>query len=137
MYTINFWPVLVSAIVAFAIGAIWYSPILFGKEWMSLMKIDQNAIDSAKAKGMWKAYLSHFIANIVTFAVLAFLVSSTAVASASDGAFLGFFIWLGFVAPIGLSNLLWEQKPFKLVLISTLQLLLVLLIGGAILGAWK
>lgn len=137
MSTINFWPVLVAAVVAFAIGALWYSPILFGKEWMTLTKMSDSDIASAKAKGMWKSYIVHFIATIVSFCVLAFIVASTAVASASDGAFLGFFAWLGFIAPIGISELLWERKPFKLILIDTLQVLLGLIVGGAIIGAWK
>jgi hypothetical protein len=136
MYTINFWPVLVAAVVAFAIGALWYSPILFGKEWMALTKTSDSDM-SAKASGMWKSYIVHFIATIISFCVLAFIVASTSVSSASDGAFLGFFTWLGFVAPIGVSELLWERKPMKLILINTIQVLLGLIIGGAIIGAWK
>lgn len=137
MYTINFWPILISAIVGFGIGALWYSPILFGKEWMELMKLDDMDIDEAKAKGIWKSYLTHFIGNIVSFGVLAFVIATSNASSAGDGVFFGFIVWLGFIAPIGISNLLWRKDPFKLVMIDTFQILIGLLAGGAIIGAWK
>lgn len=137
MYTLNFWPILVSALVSFGIGALWYSPILFGKEWMSLMKISDSDIDDAKSKGMWRSYIIHFIANIVSFGVLAFFIATSSASTAGDGAFLGFIAWLGFIAPIGISNLLWRRDPIKLVIIDTLQVLIGLVISGAIIGAWK
>lgn len=137
MYTINFWPILIATIVGFGIGALWYSPILFGKEWMTLMKISEKDIDAAKAKGMWKSYLTHFIAHIVSFGVLAFFIASSNATTPADGVFIGFIVWLGFIVPMGISNLLWRKDPFKLVLIDTFQLLTVLLVGGAIIGAWK
>jgi hypothetical protein len=44
--------------------------------------------------------------------------------------------WLGFIFPMNISSLMWERRPFKLVLISSIQMLLVLVVGGAIIGAW-
>lgn len=137
MYTINFWPIIISAVVSFAIGALWYSPILFGKEWMNLMKIDESDIDETKNKGIWKSYLVHFITHIISLSVLAFFISLSASVDSSDGAFIGFIVWVGFVLPIGVSNLLWRKDPIKLVLIDKLQILATLIISGAIIGAWK
>lgn len=137
MSTINFWPILISAIVSFGIGALWYSPILFGKEWMTLMKISDHDIDVAKNNGISKSYLAHFVTNIVSFGVLAFFISLSGSSNAGDGAFLGLISWLGFVAPIGISNLLWRKDSLKLVLIDSLQVLLSLIIGGIIIGVWK
>ena len=136
MYTINFWPIVVSAVVAFCIGALWYSPMLFGKEWMSLSKMTDADMAAAKARGMWKSYLTQFIASLITFSVLGFLVTATNAVSAVDGAFLALIVWLGFVAMDSVGALLWERKPFKLVMINTVGTLITLLIGGAIIGAW-
>ncbi|MBA2685130.1 MAG: DUF1761 family protein [Gemmatimonadaceae bacterium] len=33
MSTLNVWAVLVAAVVAFVLGALWYSPPVFGKLW--------------------------------------------------------------------------------------------------------
>ena len=34
---INYWAVLVAAVAYMILGAIWYSPILFGSAWMRLI----------------------------------------------------------------------------------------------------
>lgn len=137
MYTINVWPIIVASIAAFAIGALWYSPVLFGKEWMALTKMSGADMAAAKTKGMWKLYAVQFITTLVMFAVLAFIISTVSVISAADGAYFGFLVWLGFVATQAVAGLLWERKPFKLVLIGAVGMLVNLVIGGAIIGAWK
>lgn len=137
MNTVNFWAILVAAIVAFAGGSLWYSPILFGKEWMALTKMTDADVAAAKAKGgMWKYYLAQLIASIVTFGVLGFIVASASGVTAADGAFMGFLAWLGFNATDLLGAILWERKPFRLALIQGSFMLLTLVIGGAIIGAW-
>jgi len=137
MYTVNFWPILVAAIVAFAIGALWYSPILFGREWMILTKVTSADIAAAKARGMWKSYIAQLIVSLVMFCVLSFLIVATDTMTGSDGAFLAFIVWLGFVATESVGRFLWENKPFKLILISSIGSLITLVIGGAIIGAWR
>ena len=137
MYTINFWPILISAIVSFGVGALWYSPILFGKDWLALMKISEKDIQDAQTKTMWKSYAAHFVANILSVGVLAFIIAISQATDATDGTLLGLVMWLGFVVPVGVSNLLWRKDPMKLVLIDTLQTLANLVISGAIIGAWK
>ena len=136
MYDVNFWSILVAAVVAFAIGALWYSPVLFGKEWMKLTQTSDSDISVAKAGGMWGSYVVHFIATLVSFAVLGFAIAATGSMNAGDGAFIGFLAWLGFVAVIGVSELLWEKKSMKLVMINTVQVLVGLVVGGMIIGAW-
>jgi len=138
MNTVNIWAVVVASVVAFGIGAIWYSPILFGKEWMSLLKITDHDMLEAKAKGgMWKYYLAQLIATIVMFTVLGFAVTSMGIVSSSDGAFTGFLAWLGLVLPVSLSGILWKREPGKLFLIEVVNTLITLVIGGAILGGWQ
>jgi hypothetical protein len=133
---INIWSVVVATIVAFIIGAIWYSPILFGKEWMALSGCTDAQVAEAKAKGMTKFYVIQLIITFITFCVLGFAMSTTAVSGTSDGALIGILAWLGFIFPMNISSLMWERRPFKLVLISSIQMLLVLVVGGAIIGAW-
>lgn len=136
MFTVNIWPILVASVVAFAIGALWYSPVLFGKEWMALAKINQSDVERARAGSMWKSYISQFVATLVMFGVLSFIIWTTKTSSLSDGAFLGLLIWIGFTATEGVGALLWERKPFRLVLIQCVGTLISLVVGGAIIGAW-
>lgn len=137
MQTINFWPILVASIVSFGVSALWYSPIIFGKEWMSLVKITDAEMNETKSKGIWKLYIIQFIMTLISFCVLAFIIASTSVQGGSNGAFMGFLIWLGFVATGAVAGFMWEKYPFKLMLIDTVSVLVTLVIGGAIIGAWR
>lgn len=137
MYTINFWPILVAAIVTFGLSALWYSPFLFGQMWARLAKVDDNDVAETKARGIWKLYIVQFIATLISFFVLAFIIASTSSAGTGNGIFIGFLVWLGFVVTTTLSGVLWEKYTFKLAVIDTLSVLLNLMVGGAIIGAWK
>ena len=136
MNSINYLPILVSALVAFGISSLWYSPFLFGKEWLALQRIDDAEIETKKAGGIWKSYLSSIIMSIVTFSVLAFIISLVSIRSSTDGAFLGLLVWLGFILPSAISSLLWKKEPLTLILIDCINNLIILTIGGAIIGAW-
>lgn len=134
---INIWPILVASVVAFGIGALWYSPILFGKEWMNLSKISEKDVEESNQAGMWKLYLSQLGITIVTFAVIGFFISMTVSRTAGDGAFLGFIAWVGFSLTSSIGDMLWMKKPAKLLLISEICTLICWMVGGAIIGAWK
>lgn len=137
MQTINFWPILVASIVSFGISALWYSPILFGKEWMSLVKLSETDVSEVMSKGIWKLYVVQFIMTIIGFCVLAFIITSTSAQGGNNGAFFGFLVWLGFIATNAISSLMWEKYPFKLMIIDSISILITLIIGGAIIGAWR
>lgn len=136
MQEINFWPILISTIVAFGISALWYSPFLFGKEWMALTGMTDSDINEAKGKGIWKLYVIQLIVTFISFLVLAFFIASTSSTGGSNGAIFGFVVWVGFVATTAVGSLLWEKRSFKLTLIDTVIILVNLIIGGAIIGTW-
>lgn len=137
MITLSFWPILISAIVSFIVGSLWYSPVLFGKEWMSLLHMTEADIARAQAKGMIKLYIIQFILTLITFIVLGFFIRATDTYSATGGAFIGLIAWFGFIATTAIGGMLWENKPFKLILINIVGALLNFVIGGAIIGAWN
>ena len=136
MNSLNILPVIVASVAAFAVGALWYSPIIFGKEWMSLNALSEADLTAATARGLWRSYLAQFIASLVTFCVLGFLAASSSVATGAEGAFLGLIIWVGFTATEAVGTILWEKKPIKLALINSMGTLVTFLIGGAIIGGW-
>lgn len=137
MNNISYLPILVSAVVAFGISSLWYSPILFGKEWLALQKISNTDLANFKERGVWKSYIAQFVMTLITFAVLAFIISLVAVRSGTDGAFIGILAWLGFVLPSALSKILWKGESSILVAIESANDLITLVIGGAIIGAWR
>lgn len=137
MDSINFLPIAVASIASFGISSLWYSPFLFGKEWLSSRKISSEEIAEIKTVSITRSYIFQFIITLVTFSVLAFIISMADVRTSTDGAFLGFLAWLGFMVPNFLAGFLWKKESVTLVLIDAVNNLVVLTIGGAIIGAWK
>jgi|SRR3989338_4967810 len=133
---INFWAVLVAAIVSMIIGSIWYGP-LFGKKFMSAkgMGTWSEEKKAEMKKGMWKSYVLQFIASLVMFYVLAWLMGSLNQMSVNGGFMAAFWVWIGFVVPLALGEAVWGGKMI-LFWISISNMLVTLLVAGAIIGAW-
>ena len=130
--------VVVAAVVNMLLGWVWYGP-LFGKEWSRLMGFGADKMKAMQAKGMGGSYLIMFIGSLLMSFILArFVVFTEAgyhIWSASVGFRLGFEVWLGFVAPVTISMVLLEGKPWKLWMIVAGYSLVGLCLMGAILGA--
>ena len=133
---VNLVAVLVSSIVGMAIGVLWYSPLLFGKLWMTLNVIPEKQIKAAKKSGMGKLYFANFIGTLVMAYVLSHFVDYAGATTVTGGMQAGFWAWLGFIATVLLGNILWEGKSLKLYLLNIGHYLIVLLAMGAILAVW-
>ncbi len=125
--TINHWAVLVSAVVAMAIGAFWFSPIAFGKVWMRLSGITEP-------KNPAWGFFFGFISMVVMSYALAVSVHLFVAETPLSGALVGAGMWLGFIAPVTLGMVIWENKPFGLYLISSGYYLIAFIVMGTILS---
>ena len=128
--------ILISAIISMVLGSLWYSPILFGKQWIKLMGISKKDMGKNKNKGMVKSYTVLFISSLVTIYVLSMFTSLLGASTFLQGMLIGFWIWLGFFATTMLGSVLWEKKPFSLYAINVSYHLVNLLIIGGILAVW-
>lgn len=130
----NVLAIFVAAIVSYALGALWYSPVLFGNPWMRLMKLSKKDLRKAQNKAM-RGYLITFITTLVTAIVLSLMITAVG-ASISTGLKVAFLAWLGFIATSTLGSTLWEDKPVELWLLNNAYYLLSFILMGAILGTW-
>ncbi|MBI2130778.1 DUF1761 domain-containing protein [Candidatus Woesearchaeota archaeon] len=134
---INYLAVLVAAIVNMVIGALWYSPVLFGNLWAKLSGMDKKSTGKPKQKGMAKLYLAAFVSTLVMSFVLAHFIAYTESTTVSDGMQAGFWLWLGFIATVSIGGVLWENKPMKLWFLNNAYNLFSLLVTGSILAVWQ
>ncbi|MEK6947863.1 MAG: DUF1761 domain-containing protein [Nanoarchaeota archaeon] len=138
---VNYLAVLVAAIVSMVIGGLWYSPLLFGNVWMKLSGITQKDVEKAKKKGMMKSmgksYLLMFVACLLTSYVLARLLNLLQTTSPINGAKLALWIWIGFVATVTLSSVLWENKSYKLYLLNNGYNVVNMVVMAVILTLWQ
>jgi hypothetical protein len=145
MVPINYVAVVGAAVAAFVLGSLWFGP-LFGKAWMKTMgmtmedaKARMQSDPSAKGK-MMRGYGIMAVTTLIMSFVLA---HSIAFASAylNDfsvwaGVLAGFWSWLGFVVPVSLGGVLWENKSWKWWFITAGYYLVSLVMMGKILALW-
>jgi hypothetical protein len=126
----NILPVIVTAVIGFLIGGIWYSPLLFGKTWQRLTKQDM------KGASMGVQLVGTLIATFFMAYVLDLYIAATASFSVTLGMQAAFWLWLGLVVSASVTRALYEKRSWKLVLIDIGHYLVVLLAMGAILARW-
>jgi hypothetical protein len=143
MVPINYWAVIVAAIVNVVLGFLWYGPF-FGKQWIALMNLSKEQMDAAKAKGMGKSYALTTIGSLVMSYVLAYVFLAVnpyfavaGILGVAAGLTAGALIWLGFVAPVTLGPVLWDGKPWKLWFLNAGYYLVTLLIMGVVFAVWQ
>lgn len=135
---INYLAVVVSAVVAMAIGFFWYGS-LFGKAWMRLAGITQEEMKSMKMTPLG-ASIGGFIMSLLMAYTLAHAIvfgnAYLGTAGAAGGMMGAFWYWLGFIVPATSGVYLWEGKSFKLWALNAGYYLVALLAMGAILASW-
>lgn len=139
--SIDYWAVLVAAIAAMVLGGLWYSPLLFGKQWMKLMNIDPKRMAEMKKNPVMKkkvnrAYALMFLGVLVTAFVLAHFVDYVEATTVAEALQAGFWLWLGFIVPVMLGGVLWEEKPWTLYLLNVSYQLVNMIVMAVILTLW-
>ena len=89
-------------------------------------------------KGMWKLLVAEFIMTLLMITSIACIVRAIPQYSGVINAFL---LWLGFVVPMTVSNIIWggdkRQWWCKKILVAISYRLIVFLVAGYILSVWK
>ena len=133
---INVWALLVATVAFWALGALWYSPVLFGKRWQK--EIGFTDEDLKKANMALVFGLSFILMFIMVFGMNLMLnVHKPEDVSWLNGMYLGLFTGLFFsMTTIGI-NYLYQRRSVVLWLIDGIYIILGLAIAGIILGAWR
>ncbi len=140
MVPINYFAVIINVVIAMGVGFAWYGP-LFGKEWARLMGWHDEATIRKMQEGAGSSYALSALGALVMSFVLAHSIIFASTYLGTPGVFGGiqgaFWSWLGFIAPATLGTVLWDKKPWKLWVLNNGYWLVVLLLMGIVLGAWK
>lgn len=128
---VNWLAIFVVSILSMGVGMFWYSPKGFMDAWVKLTKVKLD-----KKKKMGPTMAIAFIATLLTAFMMSNFIKFAGATSLASGAQTGFLIWLGFVLPVQLGIVLWENKPNQLLMINAGHTLVNLLIMGAILAVW-
>lgn len=132
LIAVHFVPILLSILIFMLLGALWYSPLMFGR-----VRIESMGYRPEELLPAGKAYVGAVLNAFVTVYVLALFVHHTGAGNAIEGVKIAFWAWLGFAATTRFSSVLWENLTAVLFLIHAGYQLLAMLIAGALLGAWE
>jgi hypothetical protein len=133
LHHFNHWAILVSALILWVLGAIWYSPALFAKPWMAAL----NIVPTGPKKGLAAGMIASFLGDLlVAFALLHVILWSGA-ATAFAGALVAFVCWLGFFAATQFPQGIYESRPTRLFWINSGYWLIGLMPIGALMAVWQ
>jgi hypothetical protein len=133
---VNYLAVLVTGVVIFALGGLWYSPVLFAKKWMSLMGKTEDELKAALSS-MPLAYASVFVCGLLTSFALAIILNHFTELTPLRGAKVGALCWLGFAGATSYGSGLFSMQPKLLWLINSGYNLAAFVIAGVILAVWR
>ena len=124
--------ILVAAFVYFALGALWYSPLLFVDPWLRLIG---KSFAEVKAHGA-APYPWAFLFALLTATGLAQVLRWQGSSGAGTGAFIGFALGATLSFATMAPAYLFEGRPLLLLLINGGYPLVGMCVMGLVLGAW-
>ena len=134
---LNYLAILLASFAQFVLGALWYSPILFGKVWMDIMDVthlSQQELQKMQ-KEMGPFYALQFALTILYTIALACVIAAW---PDSYGLPTALKIWAGFIVPTQISGVIWgstkKEKWLKQILIMTSYQLVGICIAALILS---
>jgi len=124
-------PVLIATIIYFALGALWYSPVLFAKPWMKIKNIPED-----HEGGSPLLFAFSFLLQFIGVFSLALFIEALGIGGAVNGGLIGFFAAAGFVFSLSGATGLFSEVPLKLHLIDNGYHVAGLTMAGLIIGLW-
>ncbi len=132
--SMNIWAVLVCIVINMVLGALWYSPLLFGNIWLKLigLKADDISRDDAN-KSMGFAIIPAALSILFLWLILSFVNAQTL----GDALITGSLMSAGFIGMSAFNLVLFESRSIGLSLINVGYSFVAFNIASVILTLWK
>ncbi len=133
MSEINWLAVLVAAVVAQGVGALWYSRLLFASAWLAEVRLDAEQLAQNRSK---QPFVIAFVTSLVLAAALGWLIGAAGWTSFGGGIGMGLLTGIGVAAMAAAPHYSFAGRSLRLWLIDSGHTLAVTVVMGAILGLW-
>lgn len=130
---INHWAVIVAAVANLAVGAVWYSPLLFFNAWKQENKFTDEDL---KRSNPAVTYSLTLVLSLIMSYNMAFFLGDDKT-DAAWGATAGFLAGFGWAAMIFAVIGLFEMRSWRYILINGGYIVVYFTLMGFILGAWR
>lgn len=131
--TLNIPAILVAAVIAFVLGGMWYSPLLFGKAWMQENDLSE---DDLKQGSPARIFGFAFLWSLVMAFNLGMFLNDPGT-NASWGATAGFLAGFGWIAMGVFIIGLFERRSTRYMLINAGYMVVTLTLMGLVIGFWR
>jgi hypothetical protein len=132
---VNYLAVVLAAVVYFILGAVWYSPKVFGSMWM---KHNPSVVPSETNRtNMIVAFIGEAVIGLIMAYILAVFIRISQADAVIKGIVVSLWIWLGFIATTHFSAVLWGRKSLINFFIHAGFLLTAILLMGAIISGLR
>ncbi len=133
---LNWLAIIVAALAYFALGALWYSPVLFVKKWIGYLKIDVN--DPNAKKGIGVMFGGSFTFMFIQCIAIAILAERLGIRGEGwmSGLKLGAFTGCCFCAATIGVNYMYEKKQIGLFLINAGYAVVGNIVAAVIICSW-
>jgi len=131
---INYFAVIVAWIISVVLGSFWYSPVGFGRVWSKLSGVDMMKTPKDEAT---RAIIFVVFSSLLQAFFLALILNSIHVTNVGEGVIVSLVLWFGFTALTTIGNTLYQRQSWKFWWLNASFFLVVMIINGIILSAWK
>lgn len=131
--SINIIAVFVATLVCMAIGYTWYSPKVFGTQWMRLTGISP---DQSNKEEMKKALGIGFAATFINMFFIAMLLQIIGTTRVYEACIVAIVLWCATAFPGELHAVAWEKNPKQLFYINIGVSFLTFTIGASVIQWW-
>ncbi|MSR74243.1 MAG: DUF1761 domain-containing protein [Planctomycetes bacterium] len=134
---VNGWSVLVSTLVAFVIGGLWYSPVLFSNAWVKAHGFTEAHLEETKKRGC----AGPFATALITYFIMGWVMAVFAGAMKMPSDWMcalgfGFLCWLGFSMPITLTHAKFVNAPICAWMVDAGHSLVTLIAMAEVIMLW-
>jgi hypothetical protein len=133
LQNINWLAVLVAGGLYFALGALWYSPLLFARVFIKYRGLDPSQMGG----GNPLEFGATFVGDLVAAAVLAIVLYFVQPASVGDGIVIGLMLAVGIAATSTLAFTIFAGPHKMLWVIYAGYQLVAFGVMGALLAVWR
>ena len=122
----------VVAVLCFIMGALWYSPLLFGNMYFALRGMEAGSA-STPSQGQ---FIAEIVRCVISATCFALLIIRLGIVSVKDALELAFLIWIGFQGFVLIGSVIHEGYLVKLFAIHAGDALIKAMISCVLLALW-
>src|SRR4051812_31052727 len=134
--SINYIAVILATLSSMVVGAVWYTPKVFGNYWMRLSGV--------KPTGKMSDATRPIIVTVIVSFITAWVLAGAVFISFKfyGGSFLanalitGLVLWAGFTAARFVTHDQFDRRPWQLTVLNVVHELVTIMIMALIIGVW-